>query len=224
MKDHHWCSHHTISGRRAEEEMVPGFNLLVLDVDGGAKLATVEILLKDYKYAIHTTKRHTPQENRFRIVMPMNYILKLNESDYKEFMRNVFEWLPFECDVETGQRARKWATFEGTDVHINDGEMLDALLFIPRTSKNDERKEQILNHQNMSGVERWFMTNITNGNRNNQLLKYGLMLVDAGYGLADIDMKIDSINSKLETPLSNEEIEQTIRKTVQKKYYKSGGV
>jgi len=223
MTDRHWCSHHTISGRRAEEEMVNGFNLLVLDVDGGVKIDTVKILLKDYTYVIHTTKRHTPQEHRFRLVMPMNYVLKLNETDYKEFMRNIFDWLPFECDTDTGQRARKWATYDGTEIHTNSGEMLDALLFIPRTSKNDERKELVLNHQNMSGVERWFMLNTVGGNRNNQLLKYGLMLVDSGYSLADIDMKIASLNEKLENPLSSDEIAQTIGKTVQKKYYKNGG-
>lgn len=223
MTDHHWCSHHTSSGRRAEEEMVNGFNLLVLDVDGGVKLDTVKILLKDFTYAIHTTKRHTAQEHRFRLVMPLNYILKLNEMDYKEFMRNIYDWLPFECDTDTGQRARKWATFDGTDIHTNDGVMLDALLFIPRTSLNDERKEKVLSHQNMTGVERWFVLNSTSGNRNNQLLKYGLMLVDAGYNLVDIDMKIVSLNEKMDNPLSNDEIEQTIRKTVQKKYYQNGG-
>jgi hypothetical protein len=224
MKDHHWCNHHTATGRRAEEDMVAGFNMVVLDVDGGAKLDTVKILLKDYQYTIHTTKRHTPHENRFRVILPMNYVLKLNEPDFKEFMRNVFEWLPFDCDTETGQRSRKWATFDGTTVHVNDGALLDALLFIPRTSKNDERKAKILQHQDMTGVERWFMANMVDGNRNNQLLKYALMLVDAGYNLNDIDMKLDSLNHKLDNPLSAEEIDQTIRKTVQKKYYQNGGV
>lgn len=223
MKDHHWCNHHTASGRRSEEDMVSGFNMIVLDVDSGAKLDIVKILLKDYKFLIHTTKRHTPQENRFRVVLPMNYILKLSEQDFKEFMRNVYEWLPFECDTETGQRSRKWATHEGTVIHANDGELIDAMLFIPRTSKNDERKAMIMAHQDMTGVERWFMSKIVDGNRNNQLLKYALMLVDAGYNLADIDMKLESLNHKLENPLTNEELDQTIRKTVQKKYYQNGG-
>jgi len=223
MKDHHWTNHHTISGRRSEESMAAGFNMIVLDVDGGVKLDTVKLLLKDYSYIIHTTKRHTPQEHRFRVLMPMNYILKLHELDFKEFMRNVYEWLPFECDTDTGQRSRKWATHEGTDIHVNDGEMLDALLFIPRTSKNDERKMMIQNYQDMTGIERWFMSNIGSGNRNNQLLRYGMMLVDSGYGLVDIEMKIDSINKKLELPLSTDEIDQTIMKSVIKKYYQSGG-
>lgn len=223
MKDHHWCNHHSNSGRRAEEAMVEGFNLVVLDVDGGVKLDTVKTLLKDYSYLIHTTKRHTPQDHRFRIIMPLNYVLKLNENDFKEFMRNIYEWLPFESDTDTGQRARKWATTEGTEIHSNTGNLLDALLFIPRTSKNEERQHRMQQFQDMDGIERWFMANSGEGNRNNQLLRYALMLVDSGYNLVDIDMKIDNLNRKLDNPLSSDEIEQTIRKTVSKKYYQSGG-
>jgi hypothetical protein len=155
--------------------------------------------------------------------MPMNYILKLNEMDFKEFMRNVYEWLPFESDTETGQRSRKWATTDGATIISNEGALLDALLFIPRTSKNDERKANALLHQNMDGVERWFVSKMETGNRNNQLLKYALMLVDTGYSLVDIGLKIDSLNEKLEIPLSDTEIATTVMKTVQKKYYQKGG-
>jgi hypothetical protein len=221
--DHHWCSHHTISGRRSEENMVDGFNILVLDVDGGAKLDQVKLLLKDFKFLIHTTKRHTSQENRFRVLIPMNYILKLNETDFKEFMNNVYEWLPFEVDKEAGQRCRKWATHKGCEIHVNDGAMLDALHFIPRTSKNDERRQVMTTYQDMTGIERWFMSRIGSGNRNNQILRYGMMLVDSGYSLGDIQLKIDGLNGKLENPLSDDEIDQTILKSVRKKYYKNGG-
>jgi hypothetical protein len=220
MNDHHWCNHHSSTGRRSEEDLTKGFNLVVLDVDGGVKLDTVKLLLKDYKYVIHTTKRHTDQDNRFRIVMPTNYILKLDDTDFKEFMGNVYEWLPFESDTATGQRARKWATTDGTQIHVNDGEPLDALLFIPRTSKNDERQAQLQNFQNMNGLERWFMSNSISGNRNNQLIRYGFMLVDAGYNLIDIEIKIESLNNKLSSPLPKDEIASTIMRSVNKKHNK----
>lgn len=223
LKDHHWCNHHTISGRRSEENIVSGFNLVVIDVDGGIKLDTVKILLKDFKYFIHTTKRHTADEHRFRIIMPMNYILKLHCEEFKEFMANVYEWLPFESDKDTGQRSRKWACHQGAEIYTNDGAMLDALLFIPRTSKNDERQQMVLSQHNMTGLERWFMQNMSSGNRNNQILKYGMMLVDAGYTLVDIEMKVAGLNNKLEIPLDPDEIDKTIMKSVQKKYYKNGG-
>jgi hypothetical protein len=223
MKDHHWCSHHSINGRRSEENLTPGFNLVVLDVDGGTKLEVVKILLKDYKYIIHTTKRHTQHDHRFRIILPTNYILKLHENDFKEFMRNIYEWLPFDSDTETGQRSRKWSTHEGCQIFTNDGEPLDALLFIPRTSKNDERQKLILSHQDMTGLERWFAAKMETGNRNNQLIKYALMLVDAGYQYVDIEMKVNQLNNKLESPLSPDELKTTVFQTSYKKYIQQGG-
>lgn len=223
MKDRHWCSHHSVNGRRSEETLATGFNLVVLDVDGGTKLEVVKVLLKDYKYIIHTTKRHTPQHHRFRIILPTNYILKLHEQDFKEFMRNIYEWLPFDSDTDTGQRSRKWATTEGCQVFTNDGELLDALLFIPRTSKNDERQKMILSHQDMTGLERWFVTKMETGNRNNQLLKYALMLVDAGYMYNDIELKVCELNNKLETPLHADELKTTVFQTAYKKYLQQGG-
>ena len=223
LQDHHWCNHHTASGRRAEEFMIDGFNMAVIDVDGGVKIDMVKTLLKDYTYYIHTTKRHTDQEHRFRLLIPMNYILKLHDEDFKEFMNNIFEWLPFEVDTAAKDRCRKWATHEGADIHINKGAMLDALLFIPRTSKNEDRRQAMQNMQDMSGVERWFMMNIGSGNRNNQLLKYGMMLVDSGYSLDDIDTKIHGLNKKLEQPLSDDEIAQTIMRSIHRKHHRRGG-
>jgi hypothetical protein len=223
MNDHHWCSHHSVNGRRSEENLSPGFNLVVLDVDGETKLEVVKILLKDYKYIIHTTKRHTQQDHRFRIIMPTNYILKLHEADFKEFMRNVYEWLPFDSDTDTGQRSRKWATTDGCQIFVNDGEPLDALLFIPRTSKNDDRQKIILSHQDMTRIERWFVTKMETGNRNNQLLKYALMLVDAGYQYVDIELRVNQLNNKLETPLHTDELKTTVFQTAYKKYIQQGG-
>jgi hypothetical protein len=222
MNDYHWCSHHSSDGRRCEESMVNGFNLLVIDVDGGVKIDTVKLLLKDYKYLMHTTKRHTPQEHRFRILIPINYILKLGEQDFKDFMQNIYDWLPFNCDSETGQRSRKWATTDGTTIHVNDGAMLDALNFIPRTSKNDERQQMVAQYGNMDGVERWFMSNTGSGNRNNQLIRYAFMLVDSGWDLIDIEIKLDALNQKLDNPLSKGELEQTIMRSVQKKFHQRG--
>lgn len=223
MKDHHWCSHHSINGRRSEENLANGFNLVVLDVDGGVKLDVVRILLKDYKYIIHTTKRHTQQDHRFRVILPTNYILKLHEQDFKEFMRNVYEWLPFDSDTDTGQRSRKWSTTDGCTIYTNDGEPLDALLFIPRTSKNDERQKLILDHQDMTGLERWFAAKMETGNRNNQLIKYALMLVDAGYQYVDIELKVNQLNNKLESPLTADELKTTVFQTSYKKYIQQGG-
>jgi hypothetical protein len=58
----HWVAHHLNGGYRNEENCIPGFNLVVIDVDGGVNISTVKLLMKNYKYLIYTTKRHTETE------------------------------------------------------------------------------------------------------------------------------------------------------------------
>ena len=220
MKDHHWCNHHTATGRRTEESMAVGFNMVVLDIDGGVKIDTVKLLLKDYKYLLHTTKRHTEADHRFRVILPINYMLKLTAEDFKEFMQNIYSWLPFDSDTGTGQRSRKWLTNDQAIVYENDvPHLLDALLFIPRTSKNDQRQLMIKDTQDLTNIERWFVANIEDGNRNNQLLKYGFMIIDSGYNLVDTEVKVDQLNQKLPNPLTIDELKNTIYLSLSKKFY-----
>jgi len=209
----HWVNHHLKGGHRQEDNAIPGFNMVVIDVDGGVPLSTAKLLLKDYKAFYYTTKRHTPAENRFRIVMPLNYELKLDAKDYKEFMSNLFEWLPFEVDDCTNQRARKWLSHNG-HYEYNDGELLDALPFIPKTSKNEDRKKRITDQQSLDNLERWVVNNTGDGNRNNMLLKYAMILVDSGFTFDQIRSKVIDLNDKLPDKLTEAEILGTIMVTV----------
>ena len=211
----HWVAHHLTNGHRNEENCIAGFNLVVFDVDGGTNLSTVKLLLKNYKFLIYTTKRHTDEENRFRIIMPINYQLELDAKDYKEFMSNIYEWLPFEVDTATNQRARKWLSCEG-HYEYNDGEVLDALPFIPKTSKNEARKELMNSQQSMDNLERWVINNIGDGNRNNMLLRYSMILLDAGFDFEAIRTKVIALNNKMPDKLEEAEIMATIMTTVMK--------
>ena len=211
----HWVAHHLTNGHRNEENCIAGFNLVVFDVDGGTNLSTVKLLLKNYKFLIYTTKRHTDEENRFRIIMPINYQLELDAKDYKEFMSNIYEWLPFEVDTATNQRARKWLSCEG-HYEYNDGEVLDALPFIPKTSKNEARKELMNSQQSMDNLERWVINNIGDGNRNNMLLRYSMILLDAGFDFEAIRTKVIALNDKIPAKLEEAEIMATIMTTVMK--------
>lgn len=212
----HWVAHHLTNGHRNEENCIAGFNLVVFDVDGGTNLSTVKLLLKNYKFLIYTTKRHTDEENRFRIIMPINYQLELDAKDYKEFMSNIYEWLPFEVDTATNQRARKWLSCEG-HYEYNDGEVLDALPFIPKTSKNEARKELMNSQQSMDNLERWILNNSGDGNRNNMLLRFATILVDAGFGFDQVKDKVFALNNKMPDKLEEAEIFTTILITVGKK-------
>lgn len=205
----HWVAHHLNGGYRNEENCIPGFNLVVIDVDGGVNISTVKLLLKNYKYLIYTTKRHTEEENRFRIVMPINYELDLDAKDYKEFMSNIYEWLPFEVDTATNQRARKWMSHDG-HYEYNEGDVLDALPFIPKTSKNEERKELMNSQHSMDNLERWVINNIGDGNRNNMLLRFAMILVDGGFDFEAIRHRVIELNNKIVDKLDESEIMATI--------------
>lgn len=219
--DMHWINHHLVNGsegrgHRAEDNVIPGFDMVVIDVDKGTSVQQVMELMKDYKYLIYTTKRHTDEEHRFRLVLPMNYRLSLDAEDYKEFMTNVFSWLPFEVDLQTNQRARKWLTHPG-QYHYHDGELLDVLPFIPKTSRNEDFKNSVVKLENLDNLERWFALRMVNGNRNNQMLRFAMMLVDSGFTYQDIERRVLEFNAKLDNKLPEDELRNSVLITVAKK-------
>lgn len=221
MEDMHWVNHYLVhgdkgDGHRDNDNIISGFNMIVIDVDEGASLEEVKVLMKDYTYFIHTTKRHTDETNRFRLIMPIQYHLKLDENEFKEFMNSVYEWLPFEVDCQTNQRSRKWASNPGI-TFSNEGEILDPLAFIPKTTKNDEYKKTITDLGNLDNLERWFAQRMGTGNRNNQLLKFALLLADTGLDYQNILEKVLTFNSKLDNSLPEIEIHSTIMRSVSKK-------
>jgi hypothetical protein len=211
----HWVAHHLNGGYRNEENCIPGFNLVVIDVDGGVNISTAKLLLKNYKFLLYTTKRHTDDEQRFRIVLPINYELAMDAKDYKEFMSNIYSWLPFDVDTATNQRARKWLSNNG-HYEYNDGDVLDALPFIPKTSKNEDRKQLLESQGSMDNLERWVLNNIGDGNRNNLLLRYAMILLDGGFDFDGIRSRVVSLNDKTADKLTEAEIMSTIMVTVMK--------
>lgn len=221
MQDMHWVSHHVLEGHRCEDKTKPGFNLLVIDVDGDVPLQAAQQLLQDYKCLFYTTKRHQQEgTDRFRIVMPMKYVLKLDATDYKEFMSAIYSWLPFEVDDQTNQRARKWLTNDKAIVIDNDGDFFDPLEFIPKTAKNEERKQRLLDQESLSNLERWFVNNTGIGNRSNQLIKFALLLVDSGKPLQNVEQAVLSLNEKLQDKLPESEIMNTIMVSARKHFQK----
>ena len=216
----HWCNHAFLERHRTEDNAIPGFNMIVLDVEKSVSLDMARTLLKDYKALFYTTKRHVDHEDeRFRIVMPINYNLKLDAKDYKEFMDSIFDWLPFDVDRATGQRSRKWLSHNGEYVY-QDGEILDILPFIPKTSRNEDFKQRQLDQAGLNNLERWVMSNTGDGNRNNMLLRYAMILVDAGMTYDEISSRVSDLNDKLPDKLKEEEILATIMTTVGKKLVK----
>jgi hypothetical protein len=223
-KGYHWVNHHLLEnadypggGYRDEMHVMPGFNLLVLDVDDGTPIDTAKLLLEEYNYLIHTTKSHTNDKNRYRIILPLSHTLSMDTKEYTTFMKNVFSWVPLPIDTQTGQRARKWETFPGQYWYNNNGELLDATKFIPKTKKSEELNQEISKQTNLNALERWFIMHTQEGNRNNKLLRYALCLVDTGQDFDSVQNNVLGLNQKITEPLDEREILTTIMQTVMKK-------
>lgn len=233
-KDMNWCNHHFDKGHRSEETVLPGFNMIVLDVDDGTKLLTAMSLMEGYKFFVYTTKRHRVTEtiddksithgDRFRMVLPIKYNLTLDRDDYKEFMANVETWLPFGIDTQANQRSRKWASYDSTGTengyhyYNHKGEILCPLQFIPKTVRNDNYRTEHKAVESLSSLERWFARQMVRGNRNNYLLRFAMTLVDAGWKLQDVDKAVYSFNDRLSDKLPRGEIAITVMKTVGGRY------
>jgi hypothetical protein len=228
---YHWANHHFTKNHRAEENVIAGFNMIVIDVDGAIPIATVHELMKEFKFMTYTTKRHQIFEgineygddiigpDRFRLIIPINYNLQLDSEEYKEFMNSFMDWLPFKTDESANQRSKKWECFDNGEYHYNmDGEFLDALPFIPKTSKNEAYKKGMQSLESLDNLERWFAQRIASGNRNNQMIKYALALVDSGMDLISVQQQVHDFNKKLNNPLKESEIDATIMVTVGKRF------
>ena len=211
---YHWLNHHLVDGYRKEDNCQVGFNLLVLDIDGTCNLSTAKMLLQGYKAIYQTTKSHTETEHHYRIILPINYTLKLDAKDYKEFYNNLIKSLPFDVDTQCNQRSRKWETNSKATIEYVDGELFDVLPFIPKTTKNEERQSILKDQEHLDNLERWVINNTGDGNRNNMLLRYALVLLDSGLNQNQIKDKVLSLNDKLIDKLDELEIMSTVLYTV----------
>ena len=220
----HWTTHHWKDGHRSKANALLPFNLVVLDIDKGVTIDTARDLLSDCQYIIYTTKRHTPEHHRFRIIIPLSHVVSLGADEYSKFMENVFNWLPFEADEATKDISRKWLTNPG-EIYVNEGNLMNALQFMPKTRKAEEMSLERQKISSMSNLQAWFYRKIKEeGNRNTNILKYALALVDSGYDLPAIRATIIDFNSKLPEPLEQEEIDTTIMVTVTKRLAELGKI
>lgn len=222
----HFLNHFLIAGdqqegHRHDKNIINGFNMIVIDVDGTTSVDSAAALMSNYKFLLYTTKSHDDEgEHRFRMIFPINYHLELDQDDYKKFMNAFMDWLPFETDRGANQRARKWETFNG-NYHYNDGpdtQVLDALDFIPQTSRNEDHKRMRQKLTSMDKLESWFAGMIGDGNRNNMMLRFAMALVDNGVGFDEVEARTIDFNKKLPEPLDENELHRTVLVSVAKKY------
>lgn len=216
---YNWCNHSFKDNHRERKNVQKGFNLIVLDIDTGFKIANFKELFKDITYFIHTTKRHLVdgKTERYRVIIPIKYKLDLSPENYKEFMTNILKWLPFDVDEHSCLPETKWSTYENSEFFSNTGELFDPLPFIPRTSRNDELKAQRASLKKLDNIQAWFCIRMKEGNRNNMLFRYGAMLLDAGKSFSEVEHLVYKLNDSIDLPLTKEEVESTIITSLQAK-------
>jgi hypothetical protein len=214
-EERYFTAHHFKDKHRISDNVIQGFNMLIIDIDKDLKIDTFKEIMADYKYLLYTTKRHTKESNRFRVIFPMNYTLDLDEKEYKVFMQNFFEWLPFDVDIACSDIARAWRTNSG-EYFYNEGDLIDVTTFIPNTTNNINYKNN-KNFKNTTNAQRWFLLHASSGNRNNMLLRYALMCYESVQDYNHIKHQVMELNDKFENPIAIREIEQTIMKTIERK-------
>jgi hypothetical protein len=212
----HWCNHFLREGYRDDAHVQENANIVVLDVENSVDIPTAKLLLKDYTWLLHTTKSHTEAAHRYRIILPVSHHYELNRADYRDFMKNIYEWLPFTVDTATHDRCRKWLTCNGKHWY-NDGELLDTLQFIPKTKKAEDRKQKLATQTNLTALERWALNQAGDGNRNFTLARHAFTLVEMGHSLEAIRSQVMEMNQKFDDPLDDIEIHNTILTSVNKR-------
>ena len=218
----HWANHGFTDNHRKEDNVLAGFNLITLDVDAGVPIKVAKEVFKNITHMLYTTKRHqTTDENgnylgdRYRIVIPTNYVLELDKKEYKEFMNNVISAIPFQIDMASNQRSKKWETNKG-EVYVHHAELFDVLPYIPQTKKNEERVANV-NEQDLDRLENWVINNTGDGNRNVQLYNYACILADAGTSYSEIREHVINLNFKLADSLSEDELDNTVLRSIASK-------
>ena len=216
-----YSAHSFKGGYRSNDNAIEGFSLVILDIDGGTPLETAKILFEDYTYLIATTKSHQKEKNgvvedRFRVILPMEYSLELDSESFSKFMKNVFEDLPIEVD-ELADRARFFYGSSG-EYWYNEGLLFNGDKYIPNTSEEEQYVKQgkTLAKKNLSGISSYIVRNQYSG-RNKALTKLALLLMDSGYTHDECKAEVKKVNNNFDNPLSVNELEKTIFKTVSKR-------
>lgn len=224
-----WCSHQlkhgdSSKGHRANENCIQGCKLLVLDIDDTSMSPSLASeLIKQYYHIIYTTKSNEKEAGVYcyRVIIPTNYSVNLDEDDFKKFMESAATAFPFtEVDVKTFNRTRLWFCNPDTTLYTNfEGELqlFNVVPHIPKTVQNIEYTSSNKRLGNVSAIERYFLNMMQEGNRNHSLLRYGLMLLDSEHSLSQVEASVLALNKKLHNPLNQKEIEATVFKTLAKK-------
>lgn len=228
-----WSNHHFLNQHRNKANVIEGFNIVILDIDGTSTIDVVSGALRHFKHFIYTTKSHKPEEHHFRVVIPLSHKVKLTPEKFSEFMMNVFDFMPFTVDEVTKDASRMWYTnsgelfepalkefdYRGEEIDVEQT-LLPATWFIPDSRDSETMIKDLARFSN-SNIVRYFHKTSKYGVRNNNLYRYARFLMDAGYEVfEDVIKKVQELNKTLDHPLSDEELSNTVFKSISRMFDK----
>lgn len=234
------CSHGFNDNHRSHENVIKGFNMIILDIDQGKHLNNVINFYSLHYNIIYTTKRHNPSNHRFRVIIPLDSIIFLDKGSYSRALKQYQMLLPFPCDIQAGSDiAKTWATHQGicyvntsTDRPLIDREenqsklrvtlnhpseigLFDSKLIIPDTLESVEIKKNIRpSEKNSDRLIEWFKANIAvyeGGGRNSFLFKFGMAVATNGLNSSETESQILAMNHLFSTPLPSVEVRNIIK-------------
>jgi len=223
---------HFDKGKRKKENAIHKINCVGLDVDYGFSLNDASNILSKWgiKYLIYTTRNHQKEKNgivcdRFRILIPLRYTIEIEPDRFGSFVENIADGLGIKViDTNALDISRLWFTNPKAQIIKNQsGSLFDPIPFLPETEVDEKIEaitEEIDNEEakkRVNGMIRWVVANSIEGNRNNNLLRLGLFVLDLT-GSKDITKSVIlQANSQLSEPLDEREIRKTIFKTIERR-------
>ena len=216
-----FCLVHFENNKRSDKNAIAGQNCIAFDFDDGeTTLEDVFSLFKDYKYLIYTTKSHTEDQHRFRLILPTKFMFYVNQEQHAGLIENISNLLGItNYDIATRNISRLWFTNAKAKVFTNQqGEMLDVNCCIPNTKKEEELVrvseddvDEITKDKRVQGMLRWTVANATKGSRNISLFKLYKFVCDVG-SKEEANEIVYIANSLISEPLSEKEIQTLIRR------------
>jgi hypothetical protein len=97
------------NGKRSDKNAIEGQNAIAFDFDDGTSIQEVQDKLRPFTYILYTTKSHTEDHHRFRVVIPTKHKFYVNPEQHKGLIENIAELLELPSyDVSTRNISRLW--------------------------------------------------------------------------------------------------------------------
>lgn len=219
-----WCNHHFEhgdmgKGKRSRNTTVSGANMVVFDIDNTKiKPQDLHKILDGYNHIIYTTKSHTEDSPRYRLIMPLSHKVTLEEEQYRQLCKNIAYWLPVEVDLPAIQRERKYRSYKGSKVFsCLSGQNIEVMPYYPNTQQSEELENTKGKMVSLNGMKRWVIRTASEGNRNNTLYRYASFLYEQKVAEEKTKKALHDVNDLLDDPLTDKEIDETILKSIYKK-------